>query len=335
MLELRSLVQRGRSLFTKRRVERLEETDRLQTCVSDPCVILGGQPRSGTSLLTSMLRESDDLFQAFELHVRKPSFVTGNGGNYTRNIFAQMGLPLAEYDRIVACFSNSGPSMNLGAWVGLKEEVSAERLSGNETSDFAGELAARCALVASLMRKTAQHAGKRRWGFKILGDIIYADMYAHALPNAVFILLVRDPRDHALSVMKLNEQRQARGQQLFYPDYRAVARGWAQTIGDGRRVLEQNNLKHVVLRYEDLTAYPERQLRALGEALDLDLSRSLDFYKQDYIGTHTERFKHHDKLKEPVNTSSVGKWRKQMSADEISVFAEEAGELMRLYGYET
>lgn len=302
--------------------------------ISDPCVILGGQPRSGTSLLTSMLRESDDLYQAFELHIRKPSFVVGIDGRYTRNIFTQLGLPEAEYDAILEDYESSFPDMNLGAWVGPKEDVSAEPLSGHETDEFTRELSARCVLTSALMKRTALNAGKSRWGFKILGDIIYADHYAQALPNAIFILLVRDPRDHALSVLKLNEQREARGQQLFYTDYRAVAKGWNETIGRGRQVLEQHGLRHVVVRYEDLTANPEGQIALLSKELDLDMSRSLEFYKQDYIDSHTTRFKHHDKLKEPVNTSSVGKWKKQMSSSDVDVFVEEAGELMAQYGYE-
>lgn len=313
----------------------MEAPGRFPSGVSDPCVILGGQPRSGTSLLTSMLRESDDLYQAFELHIRKPSFVVGHDGRYTKKIFSQMGLPEVEYDAILKSHESCLADMNLGAWVGPKEEVSAEPLTGNETDEFSRELLARCELAAALMKQTALNAGKHRWGFKVLGDIIYADHYANALPNAVFILLVRDPRDHALSVMKLNEQREARGQQLFYSDYRAVARGWNETIGRGRQVLEQYSLRHVVVRYEDLTADPEGQIALLSRELDLDMSRSMDFYKQDYIDSHTARFKHHDKLKEPVNTSSVGKWKTQMKASDVDVFIEEAGELMAQYGYET
>ena len=69
--------------------------------IPDHCVLLAAQPRSGTSLLTSMLRTSGALLQAFELHVRKPSFVVGNDGRYTRNILKQTGLPAEEYDRIL------------------------------------------------------------------------------------------------------------------------------------------------------------------------------------------------------------------------------------------
>lgn len=311
----------------------MEAARGISTSLPDPCILLGGQPRSGTSLLTSMLRESDALFQAFELHIRKPSFVVGNGGNYTRNIFKQLGLPPEEFDAIVRLQKDAAGSMNLGAWTGPKEEVSAELLTGNETSEFERELQARGVITTHLMRRVADLAGKNRWGFKILGDIIYADKYASVWPNACFVLLVRDPRDHALSVMKLNAQRAARGQQLFYADYNQVALGWSKTIGDGEEVLTKNNLRHIVVRYEDLVQKPDATLAALSHTLDLDLSRSKEFHKSDYIKEHVQRFKHHDSLRQPINADSVGKWKSEMSHAEAAVFEQVAGDLMAKHGY--
>jgi hypothetical protein len=295
---------------------------------------MGGQPRSGTSLLTSILRASPDLHQAFELHIRKPSFVVGNGGRYTRNIMGQLGLDGVAYDRIVADHEPDRPAMNLGAWVGPKEQVSAEQLTGRETENFESELAARARLVGGLMRGAATAAGKQRWGFKLLGDVIHAREYFAALPGATFVLLVRDPRDHALSVMELNRQRVERGQPLFYGSYRDVARDWKRTIADGRRALEESAIPHIVVRYEDLVRSPESELARLQAALDIDLSTALDFYKQDFIEAHVSRFKHHDNLKSPINSASVDKWKTKMSAEEASVFSEEAGDVMSLYGYE-
>lgn len=281
-----------------------------------------------------MLRTSNDLFQAFELHIRKPSFVLGNDRRYTMNIFKQMGLPNADYHKLVHSVEALESKMNLGAWAGPKEEVSAELLSGAETDCFQEELAARGVLTSALMHHTAEIAGKPRWGFKILGDIIYADQYAAVWPNATFILMVRDPRDHALSVMKLNEQRLARGQQLFYPDYAAVARGWRETIEKGTRVLEDNKLDHVVVRYEDLVLNTKATLKRLGRALDIDLTEAEEFYKADFVDSHTQRFKHHNNLKNPVNSDSVDKWKKKMSLDEVAVFRDIAGDVMVAHGYE-
>jgi hypothetical protein len=168
---------------------------------------------------------------------------------------------------------------------------------------------------------------------KALGDVIYANAYAKVWPKATMILLVRDPRDHALSVMKLNEQRASRGQPNFYDDYAAVAHGWRETIGEGLEAIRTSGLRHVVVRYEDLVREPDEELRRLSDNLNIDLSAGRDFYKADFIAEHTTRFKHHDNLKQPINKGSLEKWRTEMSDADIAIFAEIAGPLMQRYGY--
>lgn len=309
----------------------METQDAIQTGIPDPCILLGGQPRSGTTMLSSMLRCAPGHFQAFELHIRKPSFVVGLEGRYTRNIFRDLGLPPQEFDALVSAHGTAG--MNLGAWVGPKEEVSAEPLSGRETEDFPGELAARAALTTVLMRRTAERHNATRWGFKILGDIVYADLFARAWPNATFILLVRDPRDQATSLLKLNEQRVARQQQTFYDTYREAAAGWRNTIETARRVMAQHRLRCVETRYEDLAMQPEREAARLSAALGLDLTAGLEFHRADFVDTHTKRFKHHDNLRNPVNAASVGRWKETLAPADAAVFAEVSGDLMKDFGY--
>lgn len=194
----------------------MEAESRIPSCISDSCILVGGQPRSGTTLFSSILRSSETHFQAFELHIRKPSFLVGLEGRYTRRIFAGLGLPEQEFDKIIALVPSA--EMNLGAWVGPREQVSAEPLSGKETTNFLQELRARSWLTTLLMRRVTELNRKSRWGFKILGDIVFADTYCSIWPNATFILIIRDPRDYALSILELNKQRQARKQPCFYKD---------------------------------------------------------------------------------------------------------------------
>lgn len=265
------------------------------------------------------------------MHIRKPSFLVGNNGRYTRRIFEQLGLPPEEFDAIAAGADREG--MNLGAWCGPKEAVSAEALTGNETDRFEEELLARGVLATQLLRRVAEINGRARWGFKILGDVIHASAYARVWPNATMILLVRDPRDHALSVMKLNEQRAARGQPNFYEDYAAVARGWRETIEEGARAIRESGLHHVVVRYEDLVRETDGELKRLSDALQIDLSAGGEFHRQDFVKQHTQRFIHHDNLQKPINADSTEKWRRQMKEADLAVFEEIAGPVMQAHGY--
>jgi hypothetical protein len=309
----------------------MEAQGELQAGIPDPCVLLGGQPRSGTTLLSSILRCTPGHFQAFELHIRKPSFVAGLEGRYTRNIFRDLDLSADEYDRIVRATDCS--QMNLGAWVGPKEDVSAEPLSGRETSNVEGELRARGELTSRLMRRVAQIHDANTWGFKILGDIVYANEFARVWPNAKFILMIRDPRDQAMSVLKLNEQRSARGQQNFYDDYRQAAQGWRDTIEYARAVVAHHNIRCIETRYEDLVSNTDAELSRLSDALGMDLSKGLDFNQREFIDAHTQRFKHHDNLRNTVNAASVGKWRESLSAQDLAAFIEVAGDLMSELNY--
>lgn len=267
------------------------------------------------------------------MHIRKPSFLVGNNGNYTRKIFGQLGLGSPEFDEVCSRLECVQPQMNLGSWVGPKEAVSAEPLSGNETAEFERELWARGVLTTELMRLIKEKEERRKWGFKILGDIIYADKYSSVWPNAIFILLVRDPRDHALSIMELNKQRTARGQEPFYPDYRDVARGWKQTVDGGKRALVEKGISHVVLRYEDLVREPQSILRQLSGDLGIDLSEGLEFYRAGFVERHQKRFRHHANLGRPINADSLDKWRTRMSEADAAIFREEIGETMADYGY--
>jgi hypothetical protein len=313
----------------------METQDQVRSGLSGTCLLLGGQPRSGTTLLSSILRATPGHFQAFEIHLRKPSFVVGLDGRYTRNIMKGLGLPPEEYDRVVAQATKEGlrDAMNLGAWTGPKEDVSAEELTGRETDRFAEELVARAELLRRLMARTATIAGKRSWGFKILGDMRYADVYERAFPGAMFLLLIRDPRDQALSILELNKQRLARGQRLFYEGLAEAAAGWRDAIGESRAALRRYGLRFAETRYEDLVTDTDRELDRLGGILGLDLRAGIDYRSDGFVEEHTKRFAHHDNLRNSINASSVGKWRKALSAEEQLVVRREAGALMEELGY--
>ncbi len=302
--------------------------------VSRACVLLGGQPRSGTTLLASILGSAPGHVQAYELHVRKPSFVVGLEGRYTRNLLTELGLPPETYDRIVAGWDTD--RMNLGAWAGPVEEHSAEPLTGAETDRFEEELAARCELIEALMEALCRHLGGRSWGIKILADIAFADRYAKAWPAARVIHAVRDPRDQALSVLRLNEQRHERGQPPFYESVREAAEGWRRNLLAGREAVRRAGLTAVEVRYEELARRPETILRVLEGRLGLEglVASAGEFHRSAVVQRHARRFRHHDNVLRPINTSRIGNWRTAMAPDDRAAVAEICGDLMAELGYE-
>lgn len=295
-------------------------------------VLLGAQPRSGTTLLSSILRATPGHLQAFELHIRKPSFVVGLDGRYTRNIMRDVGLPEEAYDAILAETDTVG--MNLGAWTGPIEAVSAEPSTGAETTAFHSELCARGRLVSRLMEAAAAAVGASTWGFKVLGDIIHAEAYAQAFPHARMLVEVRDPRDQIASLQKLNTQRAERGQPPFYADVRSAAVGWVETYRDGLTATTRAGLDHMVLRYEDLVTQPAHATSAVGEWLGLPVTEGLAFQDREFVARHQARFAHHGNLGRSVSARSVGTWRTALTPEDVEVVIDVAGDLMSRFGYE-
>ena len=309
----------------------MEAKSRIHTGIPDACILVAGQPRSGTTLISSVLRSTPGHLQAFEIHLRKPSFVTGLDGRYTRNIMRQVGLPAQDYDEVLA--ATDVTDMNLGAWSGPAEDVSAEPLTGRETHRFEPELRARGQLLSVLMRSAAHRTGATTWGFKILGDVVHMETYSAVWPNARVLLVVRDPRDQISSLLAMNEARQARGQLPFYPDVESAAAGWANTYRVGMDALKRTATDHMVVRYEDFVSDPTGTALRIGGWLELPVTEGLDFQDSAFVMSHKARFSHHQQLDQPITPSSVGRWQSRLTEDEASAIARIAGELMHRMGY--
>lgn len=302
--------------------------------INERCFFLGGQPRSGTTLLTSLLNSSIDLFQAYELHIRKPSFILGNNKNYTKNIFKYLGLNEKLYLNIIDKHKENFKYMNLGSWTGPKESSSAEQLTGSETLNFSSELLYRGRLVSEMMSELKYIHKKKYWGFKILNDMVHIDKYFKVWPNAFFIILVRDPRDHAISVLKLNEQRIKRNQQLFFKDYEDVAYNWIKDYQTTLEKIDEYKINSYIIKYEYLVQNPYEAKKELEEKLSINNIDIDTFNISEKIKLHSQRFEHHKNLLNKINSDSVNKWKKIMTEEENKKFLKIAGNLMSRFNYE-
>src|SRR5687767_8625456 len=122
----------------------------------------------------------------------------------------------------------------------------------------------------------AEREGKARWGDKTPAYIGHVDQLAAIWPDARFVVLVRDGRDVALSVMGVP----------FGPNNAwAAARSWATAIRQGREAAKRYPGRVLELRYEDLVSDPATWLVTTCNFLGLD-------YKDDMLAIErTDRSK--------------------------------------------
>jgi len=214
----------------------------------------------------------------------------------------------------------------------------------------AGELRAAIAPAVSLAdavrafyRLYARRHGKTRWGDKTPYYRVFMADIQRLLPEAHFIHVIRDGRDSALSYQGL----------WFGPgdDFEVQARFWAKAVADARamsRMVEH----YSEVRYETLVGDPEATLREICAGLALDFDPAMLAYHRGAEERLAEfrqpfgpkdRTPHdlktfvaiHDRAKAPPDASRIGRWRSEMSRDDLRRYEAIAGPTLRALGYET
>lgn len=248
-------------------------------------IFIVGVPRSGTTLLRVLLDSHSEI-----LALPETPWVSGAYGGPLS--LRQLLLDLADG--------------SYGA---------ARNVAGITRADI---LRAGAGFLEHLLEPALAARGKSVPAFKTPSDIPHLDFLTELLPDARYIHITRDGRDVALSQLakKGSFFLELRGYRSL--SYANVLQRWADWEAKARGVLARDGLKVFHLRYEDLIADPEGQMRQAMAFAGLKFepgmlnyaSQSHDYPKWEAGSTDVAR-------RDAVSDSSVGKWRKQKKSLEM------------------
>ena len=173
----------------------------------------------------------------------------------------------------------------------------------------------------------AEQEGKRRWGDKTPAYIGHVDRLVATWPDARFVVLVRDGRDVALSVMNVP----------FGPNNAwAAGRSWATAIRRGRDAARRFRGRVLEIRYEDLVSKPAETVGAVCDFLGLGYSDEMLAIEQtDRSKVVADQSAWFANVWGGITTAAVGKWRTELTPRQIEAFETVAGDELRALGYET
>ena len=190
-------------------------------------------------------------------------------------------------------------------------------------------------------RLYAARFAKARWGDKTPTYGTQLDRISSLLPEARYVHIVRDGRDVMLSVRHL----------WFRPgdSVEACAEDWATRLARTRE-LGFRAAHYLEVRYEDLVRAPEETLRSICHFVDLDFEPAmleyhrgaaarLDEHQARYgsdgalIVSKAERARNQQFVTEPPRTDRLGRWKTEMTLDELSRFEAVAGAWLERFGY--
>jgi hypothetical protein len=280
-------------------------------------IFVGGDGRSGTTLLSLILDSNSELVVGPELHFRGPANLGAscveacdlliNSDPRARNPelrnFPQIRGPV----QFVRRCHRFGVSFD-----DLKRIINEQRACrGNELESFVD----RCHLIEAIGQLKIAQTDKRRWGIKIMRDIGRPDRYAALWPNAQFIHIIRDGRDVAASQMREHGT-------WGYSDIEVAARAWVRLIENARS--HSRGLSYMEIRYEDLVSDLERSVRAICEFAGVEFEPVMLDHSSAHHSLFENPYNHpsYKQAAQPVNSSAVGRYREDLSPEDIATFNE-------------
>jgi hypothetical protein len=176
-------------------------------------------------------------------------------------------------------------------------------------------------------RTYATRAGRSRWGDKNPFYVLYLDEIRQLYPGVRVIHMIRDGRDVTVSYRNTK----MRPYNTFI-----TAKRWVRCIQAGQAWGARHPEQYLEVRYEDLIADPERQLRRVapfvGERYsDAMLGYYLDNQDMRRIPAHDRG--HHGNLAKPIIKGNSEKWRAEMSETDRQTFEWVGGHLLADLGY--
>ena len=182
---------------------------------------------------------------------------------------------LPVYKMLIPRFGSFGWERNrrrmLDAWLRSK----GFRRSGLEPEFFRAKVLGECRSGGEFIRLTMDEIARRqnavRWAVYDPDNVLFIRQIKRDLPEALFVHIIRDGRDIALSLRKMGGFQPLPWDRGELAGLEATALYWEWMVRKGRKYGREFGSDYIEVHYEDLVQEPRRTLEALGKFLAHDL----------------------------------------------------------------
>jgi hypothetical protein len=265
-------------------------------------IFIGGCPRSGTTLLGSMLGAH-------------PRYLTSPESQFKIDLFNWAG-PDGQVDGREA-LERLRKSARFRLWgLDFDEHVFRRSATPRELIEW----------IVRAYGRTVEKPDPAVWiDHTAAPNVQYAWTLSRAFPDASFVHIIRDGRAVAGSLLKVD---------WGSNDMEGAARFWLEKLGHGlgfEAAAPDGRVARV--RYEDLVAEPESTLRRLCSRLDLEYHPEMipaaGFSLPKYSSST------HQLIGRPPSSQRIDAWRHELTKRQIEIFESVAKETLDCLGYIT
>ncbi len=163
------------------------------------------------------------------------------------------------------------------------------------------------------------------WGDKTPENNLWMFKIKKIFPEAKYIFLYRDGRDVTASFLKSG----------LLTNLERISRYWNLNMRLSEIFLRRlKSNQFIELRYEELVTRPEIEVKKICSFLGVTYSEDMlhsykNFEKLGDVAVHH----HHKNIAKPINTKSIGKWKKILSEEEQKSAERIMAKYLRNYDY--
>lgn len=270
-------------------------------------VFVLGCPRSGTTLLYYMILSSGN-FAVYREESHVFNEIVPKFGNLASRKSREKLMKLWLESML---FKKTG--LDAGA---IEKKILEECHSGG---DF----------LRIVMEETARKQNVERWADTTPEHLLFIPEIKKAFPEALIIHSIRDGRDVALSMDKLNWLRPYR----WDKQNSLMVHGlyWEWIVRHGRNDGQRFGGDYMEIRFEDLMTHPTETLASIGNFIEHDL----DYEKIRKVGLGSVNSPNTSFRGEVSGGqfSPIGRWKQSFSPQQIEMFEGMVGPFLQELGY--
>lgn len=184
--------------------------------------------------------------------------------------------------------------------------------------------------IRIVLESVAQQQNAQRWAFYDPDNVLHFRRVKKDIPNALFVHIIRDGRDIALSLKKMGGFAPLPWDRSETNSLVATALYWEWMVHRGRECGQLFPESYIEVRYEDLITTPRETLRRLGTFIDHDL----DYEKIQGAGLGSlskTNSSFREEAKEKINP--LGRWKERLSPGNVAAIESTVGNCLEENGY--
>lgn len=279
---------------------------REKTIEEGKTVFVCGISRSGTTLLATILDSHSQISLGYEI-------LPGNMGSLEDLIeLLDHGLDVTEGDfkKCGGVIRKSGKKEEglflarchrVGVPADEVRQVFRKLIAEGTTHVFT--LRERMLVAWRIVERKRELSKSSLAGFK-LGPSLAFSAYRH-FPGGRFIFILRDPRDVVASQIERN----------FDRSIEEICAEWNKNLKACQHFHKKHPATSLILRYEDLVSSPRENLERVFTMLPVHLEKSVFEFYQSKASVHESNHPNATNLKRDFFTSSIGRWKRDLSAE--------------------